>query len=115
MPKDDIFYDLLPDYEQKYFEKRKSFSSSQKSQADAQKGLAKLLMSEFTMDDGETLSAKDILDMKAIGYCIANPSPQNVKALYDTAGLSMPNKVDLTSGGESIDSLLKGIATKDNG
>lgn len=109
---DNIFIDLMPESEKAVFFNGKRTSKEHDLEA-ARKGLAKLLTGTFTTEDGLELSPKDIIDMKTTAFVMANPSPQNTKALYELAGLAAPKEVDVKSGGKSIDALLESIAIKD--
>lgn len=111
---DQIFIDLMPDAERAVFLSGKK-SSGKYDPAAARIGLAKLLTRTFRTEDGLELSPKDIIDMKTAAFVMANPSPQNTKALYELAGLAAPKEVDVTSGGRPIDKFLEGLAIKPNG
>lgn len=111
--RDETFINLMPENEKEYFKKRERSANYKFSMKDAQEGLAKMLTGEFVnSEDGKSLSPKDIIDMKMIAFVMANPSPQNGKALYELAGLAAPKQFDFTSGGKSVDSLLASLAIK---
>ena len=109
--RDDILLSLIPESEKAYFENRER-KAKQVDIKDGQKGLAETLMMEFVNDDGTVLTPKDIIDRKAIGFVMANPSPQNVKALYELAGLAAPKEIDVKSGGKPIDKFLSDLSIK---
>lgn len=111
---DKIFIDLMPLEEKQVFLGGRKSKTAKFDQAAAKSGLAKLLTGTFQTKDGLELAPKDIIDMKATAYVMANPSPQNVKALYELAGLAAPKEVDVTSGGKPIDKFLEGLAIKKN-
>ena len=110
---DELTLTLLPLEMQTYFDncvKDKDYKFSPK---EAQQSLAKTLTQKYiNLDDGSSLSPKDVLDRLAIAYTMANPSPQNVKAIYETAGLVAPKQVDVTSDGHSVDALLASLAIR---
>lgn len=110
--RDSIFLELMPESEKAYFENR-SRGKKEVSIKDGQTALANTLMAEFVNPaDGTVLSAKDILDRKVIGFVMTNPSPQNVKALYELAGLAAPKEIDVKSGGKPIDKFLSDLSIK---
>lgn len=109
--RDDILLSLIPESEKAYFENRER-KAKEVDIKDGQKGLAETLMMEFVNDDGTVLTPKDIIDRKAIGFVMANPSPQNVKALYELAGLAAPKEIDVKSGGKPIDKFLSDLSIK---
>lgn len=109
---DQIFIDLMPESEKQVFFNGHKSKTAKFDQAAAKTGLAKLLTGTFKTQDGLELAPKDIIDMKATAFVMANPSPQNVKALYELAGLAAPKEVDVTSGGKPIDRFLEGLAIK---
>ncbi len=109
---DPTFAALMPDSEAKVFRNARRTNRSV-SQAEAREGLARLLTGEFLTEDGMLVSPKDLIDMKQVAYVMANPTPQNAKALYETAGLIAPKEVDVKSGGKSIDWLLSHMEVAD--
>lgn len=111
---DNIFIDLMPESEKKVFLHCKKKDSKYDPEA-ARQGLAKLLTGKFTTEDGLELSPKDIIDMKTAAFVMANPSPQNTKALYELAGLAAPKEVDVKSGGKPIDHFLESLSIKADG
>lgn len=111
---DSIFIDLMPESERTLFFSGRKGASKYDPEA-ARTGLALLLTGKFTMKDGLDLSAKDIIDMKTTAYVMANPSPQNTKALYELAGLAAPKEVDVKSGGKPIDKFLESLSIKADG
>ncbi len=108
---DEVLIDLMPEEEKALFLHSKRVKREYNPQA-AREGLAKLLTGTFTTEDGLELSPKDIIDMKTTAFVMANPSPQNTKALYELAGIAAPKQVDVTSDGKSVDSLLAKLAVK---
>lgn len=111
---DSIFIDLMPDSEKEIFLNGKRKASKYDPES-ARQGLAKLLTGSFSVEDGLDLSVKDIIDMKTAAYVMANPTPQNAKALYELAGLAAPKEVDVKSGGKPIDKFLEGLSIKTDG
>jgi len=108
---DNIFIDLMPESEKKVFLGSKKSGNKYDPEA-ARTGLAKLLTGTFKTEDGLELSPKDIIDMKTTAFVMANPSPQNTKALYELAGLAAPKEIDVKSGGKPIDKFLKDLSIK---
>ena len=109
---DNIFIDLMPESEKKIFLNARKVKDWKYNPEEARQGLAKLLTGTFTTEDGLTLSPKEIIDMKTAGYVMANPTPQNTKALYELAGLAAPKEIDVTSGGKNIDDILHSLSIK---
>lgn len=109
---DNIFIDLMPESEKKVFLGSKKSSGSKYDPEAARTGLAKLLTGTFKTEDGLELSPKDIIDMKTTAFVMANPSPQNTKALYELAGLAAPKEIDVKSGGKPIDKFLEDLSIK---
>ena len=110
--RDSILLELMPESEKAYFGERNK-KAEKSSIKDGQTGLAETLLTEFVNpEDGTILTPKDVLDRKVIGYVITNPSPQNVKALYELAGLAAPKEIDVKSGGKPIDKFLENLSIK---
>lgn len=110
---EELFLELLPESERKTFVKSEVVNPKQPYKNEMQAALQKLLNGTFVnTQDGIKLSVKDLLMMKTVGFTLANPTPQNVKVLCEMAGES--SKVDVTSGGKSIDELLKGMTINGN-
>ena len=109
---DNIFIDLMPESEKQVFLNASKSKNSKYDPEAARTGLAKLLTGTFQTKDGLELSAKDIIDMKTAAYVMANPSPQNTKALYELAGLAAPKEIDVKSGGKPIDKFLESLSIK---
>lgn len=115
---DDIFLDLMPDSAKAVFlDAKKVETKVNKDEliTEARNGLAKLLTGTFTVRDGEKLTPKQYIDMLTAAYVMANPSPQNTKALYEMAGLSAPKEIDVKSGGKPIDRFLDSLSIKPDG
>ena len=111
---DNIFINLMPESERKIFLNPKKADRKFDPET-ARKGLAKLLTGTFMTEDGLELSPKDIIDMKTAAFVMANPSPQNTKALYELAGLAAPKEIDVKSGGKPIDKFLADLSIKSDG
>ncbi len=111
---DNIFIELMPESERKVFLNGKKSGNKYDPEA-ARQGLAKLLTGTFTTEDGLELSPKDIIDMKTAAFVMANPTPQNTKALYELAGLAAPKEIDVKSGGKPIDKFLANLSIKKDG
>ena len=111
---DSIFIDLMPESEKAVFLSAKRTDKKFDSEA-ARIGLAKLLTGTFKTEDGLELSVKDIIDMKTAAFVMANPSPQNTKALYELAGLAAPKEIDVKTGGNPIDRFLESLSIKPDG
>jgi len=112
---DNILIEMMPECEKARFEGAKYSKKGKLDAGAAQSALALLLTGEFTMADGSTLTPQDLINMKTIGYVLANPSPQNTKALYETAGIAAPKSVDVTSKGRPIDKFLEELSIKQDG
>ncbi len=109
-----IFLELMPDETRKVLSGTNYYENGRELKIeDAKKALAKMLCGSFTYKDGKQLSPKQLIDMSVIGYTLANPTPQNVKALYETAGLITKN-VDITTNGNSIDAFLHSLDLSNN-
>lgn len=105
---EDIFLELIPEGDRAFY-KPGTRKNGGEYKNEMQKAFQSLLNCTFdNLKDGKTLSVKDHLAMKTVGYCLANPTPQNVKVLCEMAGES--TKVDVTSNGKGIDELLAGIS-----
>lgn len=106
---EELFLDLLPESEKERFNKAEVVDPKKPYKNEMQVALQNLLNGTYVNTrDGAKLSVKQLLMMKTVGYTLANPAPQNVKVLCEMAGES--TKVDVTSGGKSIDEVLKGMA-----
>lgn len=109
MQEQDIFLELIPESDRKHFYNKTLKKPDGGYNNEMQKALQNLLNGTFVnTEDGAELSVKQLLMMKTVGFCLANPAPQNVKVLCEMAGES--SKIDITSDGKSIDALLGGIA-----
>lgn len=109
---DNILIEMMPECEKARFDKAKFEKKDKLDAGAAQTALALLLTGKFTMADGTELTVQDLINMKTIGYVLANPSPQNTKALYETAGIAAPKSIDVTSKGKPIDQFLESLSIK---
>ncbi len=109
---DEILLDLMPDSEKTRFVNRVR-NNAEYDHKKAVTALAKLLNTEYVdQETQEVLRPRDIIDAKTVGFVMANPSPQNVKALYELAGIAAPKQIDVTSEGKSVDALLASLSVK---
>jgi len=109
---DKTLVEMMPEAEKARFNGAKFARKGKLEASEAQTALALLLTGEFTMADGSKLTPQDIINMKTIGFVMANPSPQNTKALYETAGIAAPKSVDVTSKGKPIDQFLESLSIR---
>ena len=108
---EDIFLELIPEDSRKFFGGK--FQAKDKYENEMTKAFQKVLNGTFVnAKDGGELSVKDLLVMKTVGFTLQNPTPKNVKLLCEMAGESV--KIDITSGGKSVDDMLKRLAVKED-
>lgn len=108
---EDVFLELIPQDSRKFFDGKKYKKGGSYSN-EMQKAFQELLNGTYVnAKDGKSLSVKELLVMKTVGFTLANPNPKNVKLLCEMAGESV--KIDITSGGKSVDEMLKKLAVKE--